>query len=226
MTREEYKRHESFMRDKMKDSAHDRFHIYRVLYAALDIAETEENVDMDILITACLLHDIGREQQFLDLELCHAQIGGEMAFEYLMENDWPRDRARHVGDCILSHRYRRDSRPESIEAKILFDADKLDSTGATGIARTLTYSGQISEPLYIFENGQVLTEGGGGEVSSFFQEYNYKLKNIYGVFYTARAKEIARERQASAVEFYENLYQEINGNHHRGVSALNKILDE
>ena len=48
------------------DSAHDREHIYRVLYNALAIARTEENVDYDILIAACLLHDVGRPEQFAD----------------------------------------------------------------------------------------------------------------------------------------------------------------
>ena len=46
------------------DSAHDREHIYRVLHSALAIAKTEENVDYDILLAACLLHDVGRPEQF------------------------------------------------------------------------------------------------------------------------------------------------------------------
>ncbi len=47
----------------MNDGAHDRQHIYRVLYYALDIAE-EYCIDQDVLIAACLLHDIGRDAQF------------------------------------------------------------------------------------------------------------------------------------------------------------------
>lgn len=226
MTREEFKKYESFMHEQMRDSAHDRFHIYRVLYAALDIAKAEENVDLDILITACLLHDIGRHQQFSDLELCHAQIGGDMAFDYLIENGWPLGRALHVKECVYSHRYRRDNKPQSIEAKILFDADKLDATGAVGIARTLIYSGQIMEPMYIFEDNNIVTEGGGPEISSFFQEYNYKLKNLYGVFYTDRATEIAQERRKAALDFYSNLHHEVTENHTRGVNILGDLLTE
>jgi uncharacterized protein len=60
----------------MKDSAHDTEHIYRVLYVALDIARYEENVDGDVLIAACLLHDIGREEQNADPAVCHAAAGG------------------------------------------------------------------------------------------------------------------------------------------------------
>ncbi|MBR2145622.1 MAG: HD domain-containing protein [Akkermansia sp.] len=46
----------------MTDSAHDREHVYRVLYAALNLARGEENVNYDVLIAACLLHDVGRRE--------------------------------------------------------------------------------------------------------------------------------------------------------------------
>ena len=55
MTRETYTLLEDYMLSCMEDSAHDKEHIYRVLYAALDIAGTEKDVDMDVLITACLM---------------------------------------------------------------------------------------------------------------------------------------------------------------------------
>ncbi|MDE5993159.1 MAG: HD domain-containing protein, partial [Oscillospiraceae bacterium] len=53
----------------MNDSSHDRDHVYRVLYTALDIACTENDVDFDVLISACLLHDIGRREQFENPDL-------------------------------------------------------------------------------------------------------------------------------------------------------------
>ena len=77
---------ENYMASCMEDSAHDKEHIYRVLYNALDIAETESRVDQDILITACLLHDIGRGEQFRNPNVCHALAGGDMAYKFLTEN--------------------------------------------------------------------------------------------------------------------------------------------
>ena len=59
MKTKDYRLIEAYMLSCMRDSAHDREHIYRVLYAALDIASFEEPVDSDVLIAACLLHDIG-----------------------------------------------------------------------------------------------------------------------------------------------------------------------
>ncbi|MDF2487163.1 MAG: hypothetical protein K0R46_3331, partial [Herbinix sp.] len=75
MRAELYTQIENYMLEFMKDSAHDKEHIYRVLYMALDIARLEREVDMEVLMIACLLHDIGREEQFSNPELCHAQVG-------------------------------------------------------------------------------------------------------------------------------------------------------
>jgi len=184
MTKAEYMDIEGYMIAQMQDSAHDKHHIFRVLNSAMDIYEHESQADFDILVAACLLHDIGREKQFEDLEKhCHAHIGGEMAFDYLMSRKWTAERAAHAKECISSHRYRKGNAPESIEAKILFDADKLEACGAIGIARTLIYAGQVSEPLYIFDDGgNIIIDDWGAEISSFFQEYNYKLKKVYDLF--------------------------------------------
>ena len=63
MTKDLYNTLEAYMIASMDDSAHDKEHVYRVLYNALEIAKAEPEVDYDILIAACLLHDIGRKDQ-------------------------------------------------------------------------------------------------------------------------------------------------------------------
>jgi uncharacterized protein len=226
MTKQEYREIESFMLDKMQDVAHDKYHVYRVLNSALDIAMHIGGVSMDVLVAACLLHDIGRDTQFTDLDLCHAQIGGNMAYEFLLSKNWSSEKALHVKECISTHRYRGDNLPQTIEAKILFDADKLEACGAIGIARTLIYGGQIGEPLYIYdENGKIIVDGGGAEISSFFQEYNYKLKKVYDAFYTDRAKEIAAQRQKTAIDFYDGLLAEVTNNYEDGLKGYVEMLE-
>lgn len=64
MTVKDYEKTEAYMLSCMNDSAHDKEHVYRVLYYALEIAKQEPDVDYEILITSCLLHDIGRKEQF------------------------------------------------------------------------------------------------------------------------------------------------------------------
>ncbi|MDE7447420.1 MAG: HD domain-containing protein [Lachnospiraceae bacterium] len=225
MNKETYCLLENFMLGCMEDSAHDKEHIYRVLYNALEIAKTENNVNYDVLIAACLLHDIGRKEQFENPALCHAIVGSEKAYRFLMAHGFEMSYAEQVKQCIKTHRYRKNNLPQSIEAKILFDADKLDVAGAIGIARTLLYKGSISEPLYsVLPNGTVST-GENDITPSFFQEYKYKLENLYSNFYTEKATTIAKERQHIAMEFYNSLYQEVNSSYQNGTNELNNLLE-
>jgi len=221
MNKNEYTTIESYMISKMNDSAHDIHHVYRVLNAAVDIANHTEAVSMEILIAACLLHDIGREQQFANPNLCHAQIGGEIAYEFLLSQNWPEPKAQHVKECIQAHRYRSSNPPQSIEAKILFDADKLDVCGAIGIARTLQYEGHTGDQLYILDkNEKIITDGGGANKSTFFQEYNFKLKKIYDTFFTEHARNLAKARQKASIDFYNALHSEISQNYENGRNFL------
>lgn len=213
MTKEAYAAIEVYMLTCMKDVAHDKHHIYRVLSVAVDIAAHEKNVNMDVLIAACVMHDIGRGAQEIDPKLCHAQVGGQMAYDFLLTQNWQQAQALHVQECISTHRYRGDNIPHSIEAKILFDADKMDACGAIGIARTLIYAGQMDIPMYAkSEDGNILTEKMESGTHSFVQEYNFKLKKVYDTFYTAHAKTIASERQEIAKNFYNGFMSEIQTN--------------
>lgn len=225
MDRETYRLLENFMLGCMTDAAHDKEHIYRVLYNALEIAKAEHHVDYDVLIAACLLHDIGRKEQFENPALCHAMAGGEKAYRFLLAHGFEVGYAEQVKQCIQTHRYRENNQPRSLEAKILFDADKLDVAGAIGIARTLLYKGIVSEPLYsVLPNGTVST-GEHDAAPSFFQEYKYKLENLYSKFYTEKAAAIAKERQRHAVEFYNSLYQEVSPSYQSGINELDDLLD-
>ena len=217
---------ENYMLACMGDSAHDKDHIYRVLYTAMDIAATEQNVDYDVLICACLLHDIGRKEQFENPKLCHAMVGGEKAYCFLLENYFSKDFADKVKHCIQAHRFRQSNPPQSLEAKILFDADKIDATGAIGIARTLFYKGTVSEPLYsLLPDGRV-SNGTDDENPSFFQEYKYKLEKLYDRFYTKRGNEIASERQKTAVAFYNDMIKEVGGSYDIGLNLLDRIIGD
>lgn len=225
MNKETFSILEKYMLDCMGDSAHDKDHIYRVLYNAMDIAATEQNVDYDILICACLLHDIGRLEQFRDPELCHAMIGGEKAYRFLLDNQFDIDFANDVKQCIQTHRYRQNNPPQSLEAKILFDADKIDATGTLGIARTLSYMGTVGDPLYSLLLDGKVSDGTNDENPSFFQEYKYKLEKLYSRFYTTRGNEIANERRKTAVSFYNDMLKEVSDSYVRGLDLLEKIIE-
>ena len=225
MDKQMYQRLQAHMLHFMADSAHDCQHVYRVLYAALEIAATQEGVDSDVLIAACLLHDIGRDKQNADPTLCHALEGSKMAHTILCEEGWENEKAQHVVNCIATHRYRSDNPPKSLEAKILFDADKLDVTGAIGVARTLLYEGRHGEALYnVDAQGDVL-DGQVQQAPSFFREYHFKLKGVYDGFYTAYAAQIASQRQGIMTAYYQNLLAEVRDTQMRGKKHLQEALD-
>lgn len=216
---------ENYMISCMGDSAHDKEHVYRVLYNALEIAKTESTVDHDILITACLLHDIGRGEQFRDPEVCHALAGGDMAYKFLTENGFGADFAENVRHCIRAHRYRKSEPPRSIEAKILFDADKLDVAGAIGTARTLVYRGTVGEPIYSLLPDGSVSDGENDTGSSFFREYKFKLEKLYDKFYTQKGRELAERRRSHAAEFYRALLDEVRESY-EGKKALSEHVGE
>lgn len=220
---------EAHMLAMMQDSAHDRQHVYRVLYAALLIAQEEGKaapMDSDVLATACLLHDIGRQRQYEDPSLCHAREGAQMAGAFLAQLRWPAEKVAHVQACIASHRYRKGSPPQSLEAKILYDADKLDAAGALGIARTLLYQGHEDEPLYTMAaTGQVL-DGTEEKPPSFFHEYCFKLQRVYDKMLTDTGRAMAAQRRDTAEQFYRAMLAEAVGLHARGGAVLAGLLEK
>lgn len=224
MTNRLYQTLEAYMLSCMDDSAHDSEHVYRVLYNALEIAAAEEGVNYDILIAACLLHDIGRREQIADPSLCHAAVGSEKAYGFLLEQGLEPDFAHQVRHCIQTHRFRKNLPPQTIEAKILFDADKLDVTGAIGIARTLLYKGIVTEPLYRKLPDGTISDGTEDLGHSFFREYRFKLEHLYDRFLTPKGAELAAGRQAIAADFYQSLFREVSEGYSHGQEALQNHL--
>jgi uncharacterized protein len=210
MNRSMYKTIENYMHECMKDAAHDSEHIFRVLYISLNIAsKRSENINYDILIASCLLHDIGREKQFKDHNICHAETGGIMAKEFLLKNGWSEKDSDHVKNCISTHRFRGNNDPETLEAKILYDSDKLDAVGCLGIARTLMYKGIVGGNLYEIRDDKICFGENKNDKETFLKEYNFKLKNLYDNFYTKEAAEMAKSQKEYAQMYYNNLVNQI-----------------
>ncbi len=215
---------ESYMRTCMQDSCHDCEHVLRVLHNALNIAQGIPCVDHDVLIAASLLHDIARAEQAADPSVCHALLGGDKAYAFLMANGFAPAFAQQVRACIRTHRFRKAMPPQSIEAKILFDADKLDAVGAIGMARALVYNGGAGEPIYSRRADGTISDGVGDAADSFCHEYTFKLCGLYDCFLTPRGAALAREREQAAVAFHPALMREVQGAEASGRAILNELL--
>lgn len=105
----------------------------------------------------------------------------------------------------------------------MFDADKIDVSGAVGMARSLMYRGVVGEPLYTLNEDGTVNDGSDTDEPSFFREYHFKLKNVYGKFFTERGREIALGRQHAAEDFYNALLSEVKGSEERGREMLKKL---
>jgi len=209
------------MEKELSCSAHKLDHVMRVHNMCVFLSTHEENVDLDILVPAALLHDIARVIESKDNtgEIDHAILGAKMSEDILRDLNYEAEEIEKIKHCIITHRYRSGNAPKTIEAKILFDADKLDVIGSVGLARTFMIAGQYGQSLsrnsmiddYIktntSENGRLK------DVSrhSPFIEYEFKFKKIPGKLYTKKAKEIGESRLKSMGEFFKRLELEIEG---------------
>lgn len=223
MDRQTYLMLEGYMLECMRDTAHDKEHVYRVLNNAVLIGRSEENVDWDVLIASALLHDISRPEQIADPAVDHALHGGDKAWAFLNANGFDEAFCERVRQCIRTHRFRKSEPPASLEAKILFDADKLDVAGAIGIARTLAYNGETGRPIYTRNAQGNISDGRGDQADSFFREYRFKLEGMYDRFLTRRGAELAKARQRAAVDFYDALLAEVRTG--EGKKAVENLLD-
>lgn len=228
MTKQQYRQVEAYMLQCMEnppvDTVHDKLHIYRVLHYALQIAQAYPDCDLDVIITAALLHDIGREQERQDPSVSHARAGSEMAYAFLQKAGYPAAFCGAVKNCIAKHSHSAQVSHRTREEEIVFDADKLDLIGNVGAARALLYGGQIGEPMYLLDGAGQPTPGHPSEAPSLFREYHRKLQNLEQALHTPIAKELARGQQQNMNDYFEKLQTEIRSNHKIGSKMLESVL--
>lgn len=192
------------------DDVHGFGHIERVYRLCQSIGQAE-SADMEILLTAALLHDAQGSHPGENSRDDHHLRSADFAGEVLSGMGWPVEKIAAVQHCIRAHRFRKEDIPESLEAKVLFDADKLDVIGAVGVVRALAYAFQAGTPAYARPSVQFMEQGKiqEGEPHSAYHEYLFKLKNISARLITPAARAIAEERQAFLNRFFEQLAQEM-----------------
>lgn len=191
-----------------KDScpSHDWTHIERVYNLCMLIGK-KEGADIYVLQLAALLHDVGRKKENEDPEnLDHAKISEEIAHEILNKYKINGKIAEQVLHCISLHRFRNNNKPETLEAKVLFDADKLDCIGAIGIARAYAWTGR--QGIQIYSDKKYLGTGYEKEHSPV-TEFIYKLSKVKDKLFTQTAREIAEPRHDFMERFFNQLKQEI-----------------
>jgi len=205
-------------------SAHDLAHVWRVFRLCQRLAEGEKGVDITVLKLASLLHDIARVREDGDDTgmTDHAQLGALMADPILRDAGYAEQTIRHVCLCVAAHRFRGTTVPATVEAQLLFDADKLDSLGAVGIARAYMLAARYGEAIYSDEDPDeyVARNHVGGEPSGRIKtlsdhtpnlEFEIAFKRIPDRLFTPQARAIAIDRLAVMQEYFDQLRLELDG---------------
>ncbi|MCK5321282.1 HD domain-containing protein [Candidatus Pacearchaeota archaeon] len=183
-------------------------HVERVYSMAIKISRGE-NVDMDVVRAAALLHDIARSKED-KFDVCHAEEGVKMACEILKEVDFPVKKIKDVVHAIGVHRYSKNLKAESREAEILQDADRLDVLGAVIVGRAFEKAGK--EGTIIYDSDMPIKENYGGCKTCVINHfYEKSLKITPESFKTVKAREIAKGRYDFVKEFVERYVKELKG---------------
>jgi uncharacterized protein len=170
-----------------------------------------EGADLEVLEIAAYLHDVGRS--FEDMSkgaVCHGEKGAEIATKVLAGYPVSDEQKANIIHCVRSHRFRGDRQPETLEAKVLFDADKLDAIGAVGIARTFLFAGEVGAKLH---NPHVEPEDTEpySEEDTGYREYTLKLSRIKDRMLTTEGRRLAAQRHAFVEAFFDRLTEEYEG---------------
>ncbi|MFH1632753.1 MAG: HD domain-containing protein [Chloroflexota bacterium] len=195
------------------DPVHGFDHILRVHTMAARLA-LAEGADLEIVRAAALLHDVdgGQSSAVSGQRLTHQHAAATFAHQTLAAENWPEERVAAVQHCIRAHRFRGDpEQPQTIEAQVLFDADKLDAIGAIGAVRAIAYAVLAEQNL--FANPSELFRQTGqkesGEPHTPYHEHLFKLSKLQDRMYTAAGRAIAEERHRFLEAFFDRLQAEL-----------------
>ncbi len=200
------------------DPVHGFDHILRVYQLAERLARAE-GADLEIVRAAALLHDASPLADLSTPEDAqtrgdHHQVSAEFAGELLRREGWPEERIAAVQHCVRAHRFRDEREmPQTLEAQVLFDADKLDAIGAIGVARAVAYAARAGQPFFQYPSRRFLEQNQleAGEGHSAFHEYLFKLSKLKDRLYTPSGKALGEARHRAMAEYFERLAREICG---------------
>ncbi len=195
---------------------HDWSHVERVAKVAFHIGKIE-NANLDVIEVSAYLHDIGRKAE-MDQGggFCHAEKSAELAKDILEKYNIEQCDKDNILHCIISHRFRSNHIPETVEAKIIFDSDKLDSIGAIGVARSFLFAGGAgSNNLYTGNEKKLAQEGGKdhsySDEDSAVLEYEIKLRKIKNKVLTETGKKMAINRSNFMEKYFDQFWREVKG---------------
>ncbi len=198
------------------DGAHDIGHFRRVWKAAAAINREEGGPgDELVLLAAAYFHDVVSLPKNDPRRGESSRLSAEKTARLLSEDfpGFPQDLIPGVGHAILTHSFSAGIVPETVEAKILQDADRLEAVGAIGVARVFYTAGQLGAQL--FDADDPLAAGRELDDRRFaLDHFAVKLLKLPGMMHTTAARRHAEKNAAWMRLFIEKLCAEIGGDYH------------
>jgi uncharacterized protein len=188
---------------------HDFDHTLRVLSNARMLTEQLPEANRETVELAALLHDIARPEELASQgKVCHAAAGAKIAEKLLLELGATPETASSVAAAVRSHRYRDEVPPETLEARIVFDADKLDSLGAVGLGRAFLFAGHCGARLHNTE-AEALNSPAYSREDTAYREYLVKLRRLPAAMLTEPGRTEGARRLRFMRRFFDRLDAEI-----------------
>lgn len=189
------------------DGSHDIAHILRVFRNAMRI-HAQEGGEGAVLAAAVLLHDCVSVEKNSPLRTQASRLAAEKASDILEGLGWRAGDIKAVAHAILTHSFSAGITPETIEAKILQDADRLDAIGAIGVARCFYIGGRMNSGLHDVADPRAETRDLDDKRFAI-DHFPVKLFKLADGFQTATGRRMAAERHDRLVAFYNDFLGEI-----------------
>ena len=190
------------------NAGHDITHTLRVRDLCLHISSIEGG-DPEILEASALLHDIGRPSEVKDPATDHAALSAQLSSGILDRSGFPSQKIPAVVYAIANHRYSSGVIPDSLEARILQDGDRLDISGAVGAAMTFVYSGAHNHSMYHPDDPLARARKPDGNEYAL-DHILTKLMLLPRSMHTSTARGMAEERNRFLQTFIDQFIHEIN----------------
>lgn len=189
------------------DPSHDALHIRRVVQTALKLAE-EEGADVHVVLPAAYFHDFVNVPKNDPRRAEASRLSAEAAVEYLRGIGYPAEYFDAIRHAVTAHSFSANITPETVEAKVVQDADRLDGLGAIGIARCFSTSTLMQRPYYDPEDPFAKNRV-EDDKSYAIDHFPAKLFKIAETMKTHAAREEAKKRVDFMRQFLAQMGREI-----------------
>ncbi len=185
-------------------------HTERVIQNCLHIGK-KEDANLFVLEISAILHDIKKPEEMNNKgSICHAMEGAKEAMKLLDKYNLKKEDLESICHCIESHRKRNSIEPSTLEAKILFDSDKLDGIGALGIGRMFMFASEVGAKLHDRDVDVSKTKE-YSEDDTAYGEFLSKMQFVKDKMLTSEGKRMAIQRHKFMVAFFERINKEVVG---------------